>query len=150
MSKTVITRRLEIDMGHRVPNHKSKCRNLHGHRYVFEVGLSGEISSSSGSSNEGMVCDFGDIKDLLMRVIHDPYDHGLMLYEKDPIAKMLLNAKECEDQKIILVPFIPTAENIVSHVFRQLKEQLSGEEEFIISYVKVWETPNATATCYNS
>ncbi|MED5305895.1 MAG: 6-carboxytetrahydropterin synthase, partial [Candidatus Thermoplasmatota archaeon] len=28
-----IRRWVETDTGHRVPNHKSKCRNMHGHRY---------------------------------------------------------------------------------------------------------------------
>ncbi|MFM6979682.1 MAG: 6-carboxytetrahydropterin synthase, partial [Methylophilaceae bacterium] len=26
-----ITTRLEFDAGHRIPCHKSQCRNLHGH-----------------------------------------------------------------------------------------------------------------------
>ncbi|HCX34237.1 MAG TPA: 6-carboxytetrahydropterin synthase QueD, partial [Rhodocyclaceae bacterium] len=27
-----ITRRLEFDAGHRIPDHLSRCRHLHGHR----------------------------------------------------------------------------------------------------------------------
>ena len=34
-----ITRRLEFDAGHRIPNHQSQCRHLHGHRYALEVTL---------------------------------------------------------------------------------------------------------------
>ncbi|MFZ8988336.1 MAG: 6-carboxytetrahydropterin synthase, partial [Methylophilaceae bacterium] len=37
----IITSRMEFDAGHRIPNHKSSCRNLHGHRYAIEVSLSG-------------------------------------------------------------------------------------------------------------
>lgn len=29
----LITRRLEFDAGHRIPDHQSQCRYLHGHRY---------------------------------------------------------------------------------------------------------------------
>jgi 6-pyruvoyltetrahydropterin/6-carboxytetrahydropterin synthase len=32
-----VIRRIEIDAGHRLLKHEGKCRNLHGHRYVFEV-----------------------------------------------------------------------------------------------------------------
>ena len=34
---TRIRRYVETDTGHRVPNHKSKCRHFHGHRYRFEA-----------------------------------------------------------------------------------------------------------------
>ncbi|MHB8760606.1 MAG: 6-pyruvoyl trahydropterin synthase family protein, partial [Thiobacillus sp.] len=36
----LITRRLEFDAGHRIPNHGSQCRHLHGHRYALEITLS--------------------------------------------------------------------------------------------------------------
>ena len=143
---TVITRRIEIDMGHRVPNHQGKCRNLHGHRYVFEVAIEGALTEESGDAAEGMVLDFGDIKTMLMEAIHDPYDHGLMLYERDPIAAVLTNAPECSEQKIVLVPFIPTAENIARHAYNCVADRLGDRDDLSCAYVKVWETPNATAT----
>ena len=34
-----ITRKLEFDAGHRIPDHTSQCRNLHGHRYTVEITL---------------------------------------------------------------------------------------------------------------
>ena len=37
-----ITKRLEFDAGHRIPQHKSQCRNLHGHRYALEITLEGD------------------------------------------------------------------------------------------------------------
>ncbi|MEE8246777.1 MAG: 6-carboxytetrahydropterin synthase, partial [Alphaproteobacteria bacterium] len=37
MNTYTVTRRLEIDAGHRVMTHGSKCRHLHGHRYVVEA-----------------------------------------------------------------------------------------------------------------
>ena len=42
-----ITRRLEFDAGHRIPDHASQCRHLHGHRYALEVTLSGDIITTS-------------------------------------------------------------------------------------------------------
>ena len=57
-----ITTRLEFDAGHRIPNHKSQCRNLHGHRYALEITLSGDIIHQKKASEDGMVMDFSDVK----------------------------------------------------------------------------------------
>ncbi|MDG1445657.1 MAG: 6-carboxytetrahydropterin synthase, partial [Methylophilaceae bacterium] len=50
-----ITTRLEFDSGHRIPNHNSQCRNLHGHRYVIEITLNGDIVQNEQTSEDGMV-----------------------------------------------------------------------------------------------
>ncbi|MQM35299.1 MAG: 6-carboxytetrahydropterin synthase QueD, partial [Candidatus Accumulibacter phosphatis] len=49
----LITRRLEFDAGHRIPDHKSQCRHLHGHRYALEITLGGEIIEQSGNPANG-------------------------------------------------------------------------------------------------
>ena len=38
-----ITRKLEFDAGHRIPDHNSQCRNLHGHRYTLLITLVGAV-----------------------------------------------------------------------------------------------------------
>ena len=57
-----ITRRLEFDAGHRIPNHKGQCRHLHGHRYVIEITLSGDVIHGADNAADGMLMDFSDIK----------------------------------------------------------------------------------------
>lgn len=134
-----ITKIIEWDMGHRVPNHKSKCRNLHGHRYRLEVSLSGPLIKNEGSSDEGMVFDFGDIKQIMMTEIHDVLDHGFMCYELDPF----LNCIDGFETKLILVTFIPTAENIVKWCFEQLRYRFETGIEVV--HLKLYETPNSWA-----
>ena len=73
---TKIRRWIETDTGHRVPNHKSKCRNIHGHRYRWEVELEGTTVTDKGTSDEGMLMDFSDVKSILMEYIHDVVDHA--------------------------------------------------------------------------
>ena len=68
---TRIRRYVETDTGHRVPNHKSKCRHFHGHRYRFEAEIEGEIIDTPGVSEEGMLMDFSDISEILTVHIHD-------------------------------------------------------------------------------
>ena len=55
---TRIRRYVETDTGHRVPNHKSKCRHMHGHRYRFEAEIEGDVVQDTGVSEEGMLMDF--------------------------------------------------------------------------------------------
>ena len=57
-----ITRRLEFDAGHRIPNHGSQCRHLHGHRYALEVTVGGPVVATPGAADEGMVIDFSAVK----------------------------------------------------------------------------------------
>ena len=59
-----ITRKLEFDAGHRIPDHKSQCRNLHGHRYVLEITLVGNVIDQEGNSDNGMIMDFSEVKAL--------------------------------------------------------------------------------------
>ena len=140
-----ITKRIEWDMGHRVPNHKSKCRNPHGHRYRMELTVSGLINKNSGDSSEGMVIDFGDIKKIIMEQIHDVLDHGFMVYEKDHLLLRLFETNTEEPFKIIKVPFIPTVENVSHWCYQQLNSCLP--KNISITNLRLYETPNSWADC---
>lgn len=85
--KHLITREIGIDAGHRVTYHGSKCRNLHGHRYTVSATCVGGLAASG--EEEGMVLDFGFLKEEMMQEIDEPCDHGMILWEKDPILKVL-------------------------------------------------------------
>ncbi len=140
----LITKYIEIDMGHRVPNHKSKCRNLHGHRYKIEAGVDDVIITTSGASDEGMVIDFADIKQILMEEIDSKYDHGFCIYNKDKFLEYFERFKDKYEQKIIIVDFIPTAENLAKHWFELIEGRLK-ERKIKLRHIKVWETPTSTA-----
>lgn len=141
----LITKTIEIDMGHRVPNHKSKCRNFHGHRYKIEVGVDDKVISTEGTSDEGMVIDFGDLKSVMMEVIDKKLDHGFMMSNEDPLLGEFSKIIIKEQMKFIVVPFIPTAENIAKYIYGIMKKELSIYK-IKINHVKVWETPTSTAT----
>ena len=140
-----ITKSIEWDMGHRVPNHRSKCRNPHGHRYRMELTLTGNIIRTPGDSSEGMVLDFGDIKKIMMNEIHDVLDHGFMIYEHDQILADFFALKASEHFKVIMVPFVPTVENISNWCYQRLSKSLP--ENVWIYNVRLYETPNSWADC---
>ena len=86
-----ITTRLEFDAGHRIPSHKSQCRNLHGHRYALEITLSGDIISQENASENGMVMDFSDVKSIAKEAVVNLWDHAFLVYKKDKIILDFLN-----------------------------------------------------------
>jgi len=140
----LVTKDIEIDMGHRVSNHKSKCKNLHGHRYKIEVGVDDKLINFSGASDEGMVIDFSDLKKIMMKQIDEVYDHSFTMYNKDDFADYFIELRNIYEQKINIVPFIPTAENLARHWYKLIEKELF-KVGISIKYVKVWETPTSTA-----
>lgn len=159
----IIERRIEIDAAHRVPDHKSKCFALHGHRYVILAGVCSPLQSTG--EQRGMVMDFGFLKEVMMQVIHEPCDHGTILYDQDKDVLSMLNVPPYQApidgylyqegfRKIYLIDGVPTAENLARHWhhrltvgIREFFKQRAVSDEFVptLAYVKVFETPNCWA-----
>lgn len=136
-----ISKLIEWDMGHRVTNHKSKCRNLHGHRYKVEICLEGDVINRIGSSGEGMVMDFEDVKRIANQYLFNALDHSFMVWEKD---KLLVNFfKKNKTLKHILVPFVPTSEHIAKWIFSLLDKRFKDKYKTGLKLysVQLWETP---------
>lgn len=114
-----ITRKLEFDAGHRIPDHKSQCRNLHGHRYTLEITLTGAVISEEGSSDNGMIMDFSDVKALAKQHLVDVWDHAFIVYRKDDALREFLDT--IPGHKTVVIDSIPTVENLAQEAFRILK-----------------------------
>jgi 6-pyruvoyltetrahydropterin/6-carboxytetrahydropterin synthase len=143
----IVVKQIEWDMGHRVMNHESKCKNIHGHRYKVEISLEGNLIEKSGDSSEGMVIDFGDIKKIATQYVHDVLDHGFMVWDKD--TKLMAFFEENPDQKHIVVPFTSTAENISKWIFDQLDSKFTDvyKTGLRLKSVRLWETPTGYVIC---
>lgn len=113
-----ITRKLEFDAGHRIPDHKSQCRNLHGHRYTLEITLIGNVIDVEGSSDNGMIMDFSDIKSLAKQHLVDVWDHSFIVYEKDAQVREFLES--IHGHKTVIIDRIPTVENLAQTAFNIL------------------------------
>lgn len=138
-----ITTRLEFDAGHRIPDHKSQCRNLHGHRYAIEITLSGDIIQQEHASENGMVMDFSDVKKIARETVVDVWDHAFIVYQHDNVVLDFLNA--LPNHKTVIFPTIPTAENMASEAFRLLKAQYKDVygNHLTLERVRLYETPNS-------
>jgi 6-pyruvoyltetrahydropterin/6-carboxytetrahydropterin synthase len=114
-----ITRKLEFDAGHRIPDHKSQCRNLHGHRYTLEITLVGEVIEEEGSSDNGMIMDFSEVKALAKAHLVDVWDHAFLVYAKDSVVRSFLAT--LPDHKTVVIDKIPTVENLARTAFDILR-----------------------------
>jgi 6-pyruvoyltetrahydropterin/6-carboxytetrahydropterin synthase len=140
-----ITTRLEFDSGHRIPCHKSQCRNLHGHRYAIEITLSGDIIQQEGSSEQGMVMDFSDVKSIAREVLVDVWDHAFLVYKNDTVILDFLNT--LEGHKTVVMNTVPTAENLAAEAFRILNASYQDNygNHLRLERVRLYETPNSWA-----
>lgn len=160
-----IERRIEIDAGHRVPHHGSQCRNLHGHRYKIGAVCRGPLTALG--EQQGMVLDFGFLKEEMMREIHAPCDHALILWLEDALAREFIGdaarfdaeirpqvaaqgyypAKASRVGALYLMKEVPTAENLAAHWFIRLQGRVleRSERRAHLYQIIVYETPHCMA-----
>ena len=145
-----IVKIIQWDMGHRVLNHRSVCKGIHGHRYKAEICLEGELIVDSGLSEEGMVIDFSDIKKIAQKFIQNKLDHGFMVWNQDD--ELLDFFKHSKGHKLVVVPFTPTAENVAAYIFKKLKNEFLDKFKtgLHLHSVKLWETPSSYALYENN
>lgn len=144
----IITRKLEFDAGHRILKHESKCRHLHGHRYVAEITV-----SSLGLDELGRVIDFGVIKEHIGGWIDRHWDHNMILHPEDPLLKvydLVCNEASILSDQILTErpPYLmsngnPTAENMAAELFKV--SELLIKDPLSIERVRLYETPNCWA-----
>jgi 6-pyruvoyltetrahydropterin/6-carboxytetrahydropterin synthase len=140
-----ITRRLEFDAGHRIPNHNSECRHLHGHRYAIEVTVSGDMVTVDGDAEQGMVTDFASVKSLMQQHVVASWDHAFLAYAKDEVIVDFL--RSIPGHRTIVFDAPPTAEHLALAAFRILERAFAGAygERIRIERVRIYETPNCWA-----
>ena len=141
----LITRRLEFDAGHRIPDHRSQCRHLHGHRYALEITLAGEIISQAGDPADGMVMDFSQVKALAMQHLVDAWDHAFLVYCGDlQVVDFLASLPE---HKTVVLDCVPTAENLVGTAFAILDAVYRDTygNRLRLERLRLYETPNCWA-----
>lgn len=126
-----ITRRVVFSAAHRLHNPAlsdeenkniyGECNNPdgHGHNYVLEVTVRGNISNKTG-----MLIDLKDLKKIITEKVINKVDHKYLNYDVD-----------------FMRDIIPTAENIVIQFWKILKEVLSKENAELYE-LRLYETDN--------
>lgn len=140
-----ITRRLEFDAGHRISNHASQCKHLHGHRYAIEITLCGPVIATAGAADEGMVMDFSEIKAIAQQHVVEPWDHAFLAWRKD--EGMVNFLRSIPGHKTVLFDAPPTAEHLSQTAFKILEPLYRSRygSKLELEQVRLYETPNCWA-----
>jgi len=146
MPKIRVTKRFHFEMAHTLYEYDGLCRNIHGHSYNLEVTLIGEPRSQQNHPKDGMVLDFSELKEAVKTQIVSRFDHALMVNRLVPDEqKELLNKTT---NRLIIVDFQPTTENIVAYIAEILQQHLpAGVTLFSI---RLYETVTAFAEWFAS
>lgn len=143
--KVKLTKRFTFDMAHALYNHGGQCKNIHGHTYHLEVTVEGFPRQKPNTSDDGMVMDFGEMKQIVKTSVLDSLDHTLVLNQHAPYANDHSFLSQFE--KVILLPFQPTCENLVLYMVNILIGQF-GQDVKLYS-LRLDETPTSYAVWTN-
>lgn len=130
----LLTKEFRFEASHQLPNHPGKCRNLHGHSWVLEVTVRGELDESTG-----MVMDYGDIKAAVQPIVdrldHQHLGNGFVnvIFGTKNMAMSLKSTVEG------LAITHPTSENLLIWIAEQLPA------DFPWSFLKIKETCTSQA-----
>jgi 6-pyruvoyltetrahydropterin/6-carboxytetrahydropterin synthase len=129
MPEVTVTRRMHFNAAHRVHNPElsdeenerlfGKCNNpnWHGHNYMLDVSVTGQIDERTG-----YVMDLAALKRVVQEAVIDKVDHRNFNVEVDFMRGV-----------------IPTAENIVVGCWRVLAPRVTPAR---LVRLVLWETPN--------
>jgi 6-pyruvoyltetrahydropterin/6-carboxytetrahydropterin synthase len=124
--RITVVKEFTFDAAHYLPDHRGKCKHLHGHTYKLQVGIQGDVDRKTG-----MVVDFGDLSAVVKEAILEHLDHAY------------LNEVEIEG----FPNEQPTAENMARWIKRTLQKRLWQQD---VSLVRLWETPTSYTEVKNA
>ena len=144
MSLYTIEIRHNVESAHRfyAATSSPKCRNIHGHSWQITLTL-----SAPRLDEQGMVIEFGQIKQVWRHWLDTDVDHGIMLHSGDPMIAAIQSVDP--EARIFSLPQDPTTENIAEFLFQKaqaLLTELALAHQVIVQQVHVQETHVNAAT----
>ena len=144
MKKVRVSKEFHFEMAHALWNYDGLCRHIHGHSYKLFITIIGEPIEDSHDPKLGMVLDFADLKAVVKEPVVDYFDHSLVInsgaenYLPDEPNEMF--------DKVHLMDFQPTCENLVIYIAEKVKARLSPG--IGLYSVKLYETATSYAEWY--
>lgn len=155
-----ITKTYEIDAAHTLLNHYGPCKHMHGHRYKFDLTLTGNMTAQEerGVTLDGMLVDFSYLKQAFEATIQK-WDHAYL----SPLSQQQLNVNMAltplsvlkalgldDSSRVIAFGVNPTAENIAivanGFIMQWLKDHCPVIDDLYSLTIQVFETPTSSAT----
>jgi 6-pyruvoyltetrahydropterin/6-carboxytetrahydropterin synthase len=144
MKKVRVSKEFHFEMAHALWNYDGLCRHIHGHSYKLIITIIGEPIDDSNDQKLGMVLDFADLKVVVKEPVVDYFDHSLVInrgaenYLPDEPNEMY--------DKVHLMDFQPTCENLVLYIAEKVEARLSPG--IGLYSVKLYETATSYAEWY--
>jgi 6-pyruvoyltetrahydropterin/6-carboxytetrahydropterin synthase len=136
-----VTREFTFEMAHTLWNYDGPCRNVHGHSYRLFVTVSGIPVNNINNPKNGMVIDFADLKNIVLKNIVNVFDHAVTVsrdFDKEKIemlTKMFGNT--------VIVDYQPTCENLVADFAMRIKKYIPHGVS--LQSLKLYETAKSFA-----
>ncbi len=139
--KIRVTKQFTFEMAHALYGYDGPCKNIHGHTYHLIVTVSGFPMNDTSEPKNGMVIDFGMVKQIVQEHIVQHFDHALVLNQDAPYVKSEVITNEFE--KVITVPFQPTCENLMLLFLEKIRNLFPKEVQLCALILR--ETPSSYA-----
>lgn len=146
MSKIRVTKEFDFEIAHALWNYDGPCKNIHGHSYKLFVTVAGSPIEDEMDPQNGMVIDFGDLKQIVREEIVDRLDHAIILNRK-ALEEVTVDMGQMFERKFI-VDYQPTCENLVLDFAERIKSRLP--ERLELFSLKLHETGSSFAEWYAS
>jgi len=146
MSKIRVTKEFDFEIAHALWNYDGPCKNIHGHSYKLFVTVTGSPIEDEMDTKNGMVIDFGDLKQIVREEIVDRLDHAIILNRK-ALQEVTVDMGQMFERKFI-VDYQPTCENLVLDFAERIKARLP--ERLSLFSLKLHETGTSFAEWYAS
>jgi len=140
MNNIRITKEFSFEMAHALYGYDGPCKNIHGHSYRMSVTVIGQPIKSPSHVKHGMVMDFTDLKAIVKPII-ERLDHATILNAESPHKE--LSEKNLLFEKLVLVNYQPTCENMLVDIATQIKKQLP--ENIELHHLRLQETATSYA-----
>lgn len=135
-----ITKIFTFETAHVLYNYDGKCKNMHGHSYKLFVTVKGQPADDLENPKNGMVVDFGDIKNIVKSEVIDVWDHAVLVNGKSP-HKALGEELSRQGHRTIFCDYQPTCENMLYDIAAKIKAKLPPS--VTLAYLKLHETENS-------
>jgi len=141
-----VTREFTFEMAHVLKNYDGPCKNVHGHSYRLFVTISGSPVASADDPKKGMVIDFSVLKNIVLGLIVNQFDHSVVVPSDFDDDKKEMMARTFGNT--VIVGYQPTCENLVADFAERLKTKLPAGTK--LHSLKLYETARSYAEWFAS
>lgn len=146
MTKIRVTKEFNFEIAHALWNYDGPCANIHGHSYRMFVTVIGDSVDDENNPKNGMVIDFGDLKNIVNQEIVHPLDHAIIL------SKKAFDSLNCAGNQMFkkqyIVDYQPTCENMLVDFAQKLLKKIPAGLK--LHNIKLYETATSFAEWYAS